>query len=408
MSIYFRYFVVLLFVLINGNPFLQQQVEAGIIILCICSLFLIRRDYIKQMQNDQKSFLLILFFISFELIHGLVFGLSNEKTIFRVFSYFFISLVFSRLFVFDFIRIYVNLIIGLVLFSFIFYLCAYLTPNIYFYLNNLSAIVFPLRMNYADYSTPTMILYTFDTGFISGEGDILRNPGFTWEAGGFAFFINIAIFFELINTQAKSLFPFLTRKRSIILFLGLISTFSTAGFISLFVLIFFYFVTYLNINNVISSAVVLLLSILLYYQLDFLSQKINDQLDISDFSQNRFSAALLDFDDFIRSPFIGWSRDLSVLFKTSVYTDFTHRPNGVTNFLRSYGFIYFLVYFVSLFSSLKIYFAHMGYRRAGRSSLILILSIIIMGFAQQVIHIPFIMFLLFLGNSARSLNSVYK
>ena len=142
----------------------------------------------------------------------------------------------------------------------------------------------------------------------------------------------------------------------------------------------------------------------LYSNLSFLGQKINEELDEASISQNRFGAALLDWEDISRRPFFGWSRDISVLFKSNDFSFEMHRPNGITNFLRCYGFIYVISYILLLYASTQSMAKNFDLKNYKLFAKLIITVLIIMGFSQLVIHTLFTMSLLFLGIVSRNLN----
>ena len=61
----------------------------------------------------------------------------------------------------------------------------------------------------------------------------------------------------------------------------------------------------------------------------------------------------MDWEDIKKRPIIGSSRRISVLFGSQEYSLETHRANGLTVFVRNYGFLYCLVYFFLVFQSFE-------------------------------------------------------
>lgn len=115
----------------------------------------------------------------------------------------------------------------------------------------------------------------------------------------------------------------------------------------------------------------------------------------------------MDWEDIKEKPLIGWSFDVSVLFGTSEQIYKMHRPNGITNFISTYGFIYFLTFFLIMYYSLKKYFKQMGLGKTSVHALFLIL--ILMGFSQLILHRIFTMSLLFIGvNLKKSVGKVKR
>jgi len=109
--------------------------------------------------------------------------------------------------------------------------------------------------------------------YINATGDnyygLIRNSGFMWEPGGFAMIIVYSIVFNWLTKGAN------LNRRIIIYFIALITTFSTAGYFSMFLLISAYYikrVSFFNITFLLASVAIFYLYI---YKLDFISGKID-------------------------------------------------------------------------------------------------------------------------------------
>lgn len=129
----------------------------------------------------------------------------------------------------------------------------------------------------------TSVLYT-QLYSPSNEGLTLRNCGPFWEPGAFQGFVNLALFLKLFinkgNTK-KWLF-------TVLIFIAtIITTFSTGGYIVLFINIIFYILITRQINpqlKLILVSIVAAISLYLYFTLDFLNDKISNdrgRLDVS-------------------------------------------------------------------------------------------------------------------------------
>jgi len=90
------------------------------------------------------------------------------------------------------------------------------------------------------------------------------------------------------------------------------------------------------------------------------------------------------------------------VFGSSYADSFAHRPNGLTNFIRSYGLIYFISFFLIMHLSLKKFFKSINSVGYSKNSLLFIGIIFIMGFSQLVVHTIFTMCLLFWGLNTKS------
>jgi len=391
---FLEYFHLLVFILSFTNPFVRKNIEIAIYLLIFLSF--LSKKFFSFSRKDFQALIIILFFISFEFIHALIFNLDNLKTTIRVFSYFAVSYFTVKILRHNFLAYFVNITVALSILSLLMYAMAYATPFTYKILYIYSEAMFPLDLDVNNYRTPTFILYTFDPAYFS-ENNILRNAGFTWEAGGLATYLNFAIVFNLMNNFPKGYRQFIADWRNKILLITMATTFSTAGYVTLFIVMAIYFLNKFTISNFIFIIIFIPVAIYLYFTLDFLGQKINEQLDQASISQNRFGAAMLDFEDIIKRPFFGWSRDFSVLFKTNDYIYELHRPNGITNFLRCYGFIYVLSYILILYASTQNMAKNLRLKNYKLFPYLIITVLIMMGFSQLVMHTLFTMSLLFLG-----------
>lgn len=389
-------FLSFLFILAFANPYFKQNIEDVTIVLLLFSITFKKLHTINN--ADLKAFLIIAFFISFEIVHSIMFDLNNIKTTFRVFSYFLISYFIMKITHRRFLIYFLNSLIFLSAISILFYLVAYISPSFYRGLADISNVLFPLQVDYNSYKTPTLVLYTFDPHFLSGESKLLRNPGFAWEAGGFATYVNVAIVFYLVIFNPITVRDFIKSWKVKILLLGLILTFSTAGYLTLMAVIFVYALKgEISAKRIVTILFVSLAMVVMYKNVDFLGEKISGQIDTSLYSQNRFGAALLDWHDIIERPLLGWSRNTNVLFHTDDYVSEMHRPNGITNFIRTYGFIYVFFYFYIIFSSFRRHIKLFYISDGKRNTYVLLLVLILMGFSQLILHTLFTMSLLFIG-----------
>lgn len=391
-----EYFLLFFFILLVANPFLMQNIESGVLIILLFTVFL-RRSVISVKSSDLRPFYIVCYFIFFEFIHRIIFDLDNAKTIIRVSFYFISAIIVVKITRKVFLIYYINILYLLSLFSIIFYILGFMSPLLYSGLSQFATHLFPLRSDYNNYFTPTLLLYTFDPAYVAGSGSLLRNPGYTWEAGGFATYANIAILFRLIVVNPESVLKFFKDRIAFIIIIALLLTFSTAGYLTFFFILTVFFFKKLTFNNIIYMGIFILTVFMLFSRVEFLGDKIAEQISKADYSQNRFGSALLDWKDIQKRPIFGWSRDLEVIFKTKAYTEYTHRPNGLTNFIRSYGFPYVISYFLIMFFSVKRFFSAMNANNCKRNAVILVSIIIIMGFSQQVVHTMLTMSFLFLG-----------
>lgn len=175
-------------------------------------------------------------------------------------------------------------------------------------------------------------------------GVLYRNSGPFWEPGLFAVFLNIALFFNLIFYKKWYI--------SIVLIIGIITTFSAGGYFALLYVLFSYTVI-IGRNNFFRS--ILFLGFLLYLitimgNLDFVGVKILDQLDNATIGsdESRFGALLTQLKMITDSPIIGG-------MMISNYTTSDTLASGFLLPIVNYGvFLGLLYYFLLLKSSINI------------------------------------------------------
>jgi len=247
-------------------------------------------------------------------------------------------------------------------------------------------------------SSPTLILYTFNPMAEQqlSFGVLKRNSGPFWEPGAFSVFLNLALSLSIMTRQ-----KLLTRQHGVFL-LALLTTLSTAGYITLFVLAVGYILSTPALKPALKVGLLLLtlpLGALVYTQTSFLSDKVQENVSMStQTSSSRFGSALFDLMDIGRSPLIGFGRLAENRFGQAARTgDLTviHRNNGITFLMVTYGLPVFLAYFALLFLFFRRYTRWVGYRAS--FGLVSFLALLSSGFSQGIFDRAFLVALLFLA-----------
>lgn len=240
----------------------------------------------------------------------------------------------------------------------------------------------------------SLILYD---SFIE-PGTIIRNNGPFWEPGAFAGYIMLAflLFIEDISYLLKN------KIKSLLILITLFTTFSTTGFIVLFL-----FILVLTFKKVNKFKFLLLLPFFIAFvfyasTLDFVGTKVTEQYtEASESDQilfSRFGSFVMDYHYFKKNPLTG--NGLPYITRYSDHIDIFEPEelggfgNGLTNFIASFGLLFVLVFFIKTANNLfkkftyKIYFS-------------IFLALILFG--EQFINYPFIWTLLFIyGNSSNN------
>lgn len=186
---------------------------------------------------------------------------------------------------------------------------------------------------------------------------LVRNSGFAWEPGRFASFIVIAIVINLLRTGNR----FRRNRNLYILLAALFTTFSTTGYITIIII---FMVSYLvngtrNVKYFVITGLVVIIGLLLFFQLPFLSEKIqsvsredNYALEnegtfkyIETLDQNimytpqRFECISLDFLNFLKSPILGYGLDSKYSYVRTSISSQIALSNGVMKDFAMFGLI---------------------------------------------------------------------
>lgn len=195
--------------------------------------------------------------------------------------------------------------------------------------------------------------------FTLNDDAILRNSGFCWEPKGFANLLCIALFFNLM------LFNFKFNMRTLILFLALLTTFSTVGYIILILCIGGYYVINQNARFVFFLIPAFFLASYIITKQEFVLNKILNEYNERDLyldyvttefeqeavSLGRFGSLLVDLKDFPKNPLLGVGMQDSE--RTQGQYTYLVRVNGLSETLSRFGLagIAFLV--ITIFLSAK-------------------------------------------------------
>ncbi len=203
-----------------------------------------------------------------------------------------------------------------------------------------------------------------------GYPDFVRNDGFAIEPGHFGYLLGIAIFFNLIKND------FSFNKRLNVLLIAGITTFSTTFYISLFLLMLFYFYN-VKTSNYIKLLFLILTFISFYFigktemgfeKINTMQQNAQNNLEFgvddvsSEALSNRFSTLYVEFDNFFNYPF-GYSTNDSGK-KTNSHRQTVSGANGLMHFIVFWGVIgvFFLFYsFYFLLQKLKYLYPNVNF-----------------------------------------------
>ncbi|MBE0573822.1 O-antigen ligase family protein [Candidatus Dojkabacteria bacterium] len=196
----------------------------------------------------------------------------------------------------------------------------------------------------------SIIIYTL----FRDTGGFYRNSGPFWEPGAFGGYLMLGLIFNFIKTNS------FFNKKTVIILIALVSTTSTTAYIALF--FFLFFIAYRTKLKLIYKFLLLIIVVsasgYLYLNVDFLSQKVQSQLqsaEASSISSNtnsqRFLSTLRDIQD-IRNHFF-WGRGPNPKTRYNVSNSSDIRTNGFSDYWVRYGSVFFVLSLFYLYQSFK-------------------------------------------------------
>lgn len=215
-----------------------------------------------------------------------------------------------------------------------------------------------------------------------------RNLGFAWEAGRFASFIVLGIFFNLHNHNL--IISFKGNKNFWILFATLVTTFSTTGFAALGGVILFYFFnksTYSKIFLIIVGILVLPTIV----ALPFIGDKVMGNMDYNEeissmmysfteygttsITPQRITGFYLELLNFIHDPLLGYNINEKSYVMENIFKGFdVWLSDGFLQIFSKYGLFIGLFFYYNLIKTS--YHISELYRMKGRLFLALVFALI--------------------------------
>jgi hypothetical protein len=199
--------------------------------------------------------------------------------------------------------------------------------------------------------------------FNLGQITFNRNSGFYWEPGTHGGFLCLALFINLFYRKQH-----LTSRFNIVFILTILTTLSTTTYLALFFVVVAYLKDFIIHRPVISLFTLLFvgtIGFLAFTRLDFLSNKIDQQIAKSGSrktGESRFSSFFADLHALEEHPFIGTGRNVEMRFGKNFYNaDLRelHRNNGIGVLLSTYGILFF---FFFLYLNWRSYYLLLGSR----------------------------------------------
>lgn len=361
--------IVFLIIATSGVPFFV----GSYLLMPLSLLYTIYIGHIRGVKLIDRTFLSILLFILLivnlrEFVNGYIPSIYENIVVIIKYTFAYVVLkLLSR----NYIELYIKAMYYITLTSLILFFIFNLIPHLQLFFISSITPYFNISPKDGFYKyAPNFILYTF-----SEQG---RNAGPFWEPGGFVVFLTIALIFRLLQRRS------LVNREGVVLLLGLITTFSTAGYIALFFIILAYTFSMRNkIYAYMLIPVMIIVALNAYQKIDFLQNKVSAHLSTIEGNYkghvaNRFTSVLIDLDRIIKNPILG-----NPIGASGKYTIYSHRNNGLSSMAVSYGLVYFILYFWLVYKG----FRHLQllYTSTNRVSLILVVLAVFAFFFGQVL-----------------------
>ena len=384
---FFDYFIVYILIATSGIMFFYKNEEHVVLGFLFGGLiFFMRRKKIEPI-----FYFAVALFVIIEILQMTYFNNYNVLTtlgsIAKIgLAYFAVGITNKR-----FVDIYVKILYFSAILSLFFYFLTFNPETTNFIIKNIAIHFKPIfgiphGLRYA-YS-PNIIIYNYNYEHVAW----FRNVGPFWESGAFGVYLNIALILNVIKNKN------ILNKTNLVLLITIVTTFSTGAYIALFFFMLFYYLIRKDIKHKLIYLIIAgSLSMYGFFSLPFMQQKIEQNIANSDTTtKNRFGSATVDLKVFAMSPIFGLGRSEKTKDQISKKLGvLSHRNNGITGLLSSYGIIVFLLYFISYYYSFLNYIKwHYQYKNANLIAITFLFTIFLIGFSQRIFLYPF--FLLFM------------
>ena len=258
-----NYFLVVLLIIFEDSPFFLLGTKVTFWILLFILLLIFTRGYYKIF--DQKIFMILSAVWVLMLLQLALFGGNfTPAMIYKPFWIFYTPFLVFVIMGLKYFKYLFNVIYYIAIYTSIIYLLHTFSPSFNDWLMQAFKDVFPY--SWAEWPC-TILIYSIqrESGYF-----FMRNSGVFHEPGAYSIYLMLAIVINTFYTKQ----PF--NRKNIFLAIVLLSTFSTAGYIMLFVFLS-YAVIKLNIPNILKPVIIIPFVVLLlnvYQSSIFLEQKI--------------------------------------------------------------------------------------------------------------------------------------
>ncbi len=382
-----NYILIYLFTAIPTTIFFYGRQAVFIAVFLVVAFLFFKKQ--KVFGNDFKTIVLLITVL--HITQSLIFGRFAFEGTVRLYMTFLYPYFIIKLIKGKWTYYFVNYIVAITIISLLFYIPSLISSSFHSFV---SSIAPTLGTDYL-LADQNFIVYTSE----AWRNGLLRNSGNFTEPGLFSCYLILALLFHI--TEGTKIF----NKKGFILMLGIISTFSTAGYIALAILIFIYL---FNIQKKLYAfsivPIFIIFSIYFFNNTHFLRKKIEiqyeSQIKGTIKNKGRFASALNDIEDLKKYPISGRGLTKSTRFDSVEYWEADNAPrsitNGITNILLKFGIIGIVIYVIMLYKSIRYY----SFKNNMNMLFVLlsIMAIMAVAFGQTILFNPPFISLLFLKN----------
>ena len=241
-----------------------------------------------------------------------------------------------------------NIIYFFTLIGFIFYFPSLISSSFHNFLYNLGTV---LQTDVYHTYNKSLVIYNWEP--ISSSG-LIRYSSIFSEPGNYACHLALAFIWNLVYYE-----NFLSKK-NIILFIALILTFSTAGYLTFYFIIMFYYFLFkkTSVKKILSSMIFILVFIWSFQSLDFMSNKLVNYYYREEHIEanvlGRFGATLKNLEEIKEHPIIGRGliaqtryKDEDILLNNEAPWKDLNSWTGYMVRLGIPGFILFIIWYIN-------------------------------------------------------------
>lgn len=384
------YFLAFLLIANSGFPFFYRYVEWIIITTGIAIVIAANKKVVIS-----KFLFYFLILVTFIIISQTLFTSTAMSilTVLGIYLRIICAYLVSRILGPKLPQLFINNIYFFTIISFFFYTLLLLFPDLidFFETEVTPFLQSPLYKEESFYNSPHNLII-FELNGIRAY----RNSGPFWEPGAFGGFLILGLIYNVIVNRN------IINRKNIVFIVAIFTTLSTTTYIALFAFLILYQLFIVRKVKIgFTIPIIFILGYFSFTEFNFLQNKIEYQLEeqtivdiTSKRGRSRFASAILDLNDFTRSPIWGVSKSINVRYKDQNLSSINiHKNNGVTSLLAQYGIIYFIVFF---------YYAYKGFRlfaiannRNVHFGIIALFLLFLIGFSESYFQYIFFISLVF-------------